>query len=342
MANEVTTKVKTVSMMSVQKDYITNIGKGLEEILGSMSPYQALCGYNILNKINTLLAKEGLSHQSPNVDKQSINDAIKFVIAYQLNTDNNEVFVMIRNQKVKYHDKEDNEKEKWVKAIECKPQYRGVLKIVAAYGRNVKRVYPEQIVREGDDFKYATFRGIEVVPPEWTPKNPEGKILRVIVPIEYNDGYVDYRIAERESVAVNIKAQIKQTLMGLKDKDEANRIAVLTKDKTLDELLSDSLLTPYINETYKGISAEEMLITKLVINATKRVPIEYKSAFAREIYEKTYDNSDVYEKNHMAEQLAENEIRQVEVKEDTGEVLAIEEKPTGKVEEQTLADFMED
>ena len=36
--NELTTKTKTVSMMSLQKDYIANIGKGLESILGSIVP----------------------------------------------------------------------------------------------------------------------------------------------------------------------------------------------------------------------------------------------------------------------------------------------------------------
>ena len=326
--NEITTETKTVSMMSAQKSYIEKIGKGLETIVGSMSTYQALCGYNILNKINTLLATEGLDHRSAKVDKQSINDAIKFVITYQLNTDNNEVFVMIRNKKIKKGDG-----EVWMKVVECKPQYKGQLKIVATYGRNVKKIYPEWIVREGDDFKYATFKGVDVLPPEWTPKNSDGKVIRVVVPIQYNDGFIDYRIAERESVAVNIKAQIKQTLMG-KDKDESMRIQTLMKDKNLDELLSDPTLAPYINETYKGISSEEMMITKLVINATKRVPIEFKTALSRELLEKTYDNSDVYEKSHMATQLADNEKREIEMK--PVEV----DTETGEIESESLAELI--
>lgn len=339
---EITTKVTTVSMMSAQKSYIENISKGLESIIGSMNKYQALCGYNILNKINTLLSAEGLNHSSPNVDKTSINDAIKFVITYQLNTDNNEVFVMIRNKKVKYKDSEGAEKEKWVKVVECKPQYKGQLKIIATYGRGIKKIYPEWIVREGDDFKYATYKGVNVEPPEWTRKDSEGKIVRVVVPIEYEGGFIDYRIAERESIAVNIKAQIKQTLLGVKDKDETARITALMKDKSLDDLLTDSTLAPYINETYKGISSEEMIITKLVINATKRVPIDYKNAFTRELYEKTYDNADVYEKNHMASQLEENEKKQIEIKpidvdDETGEVT----KPE-PVKNKTLDELFEE
>lgn len=326
MGNELTTQTKTVSMMSVQRNYIDNIGKGLESIIGNMTKYQALCGYNVLNKINTALAKDGLDHRSPNVDKTSINDAIKFCVSYELNTDNNEVFVIIRNTKLT---DPATKQDKWVKVIECKPQYRGVLKIVSTFGRNVKTVYPEWIVREGDTFKYSKMVGISIVPPEWERKDSDGRIARVVVPVEYNDGFIDYRIAERESIAVNIKAQINQTLLG-KDKTESARVKTLMKDMSLDELLKNDTLAPYINETYKGISSEEMIITKLVINATKRIPIEFKNAFTRELYEKTYDNADVYKKNHDAEELAANENKQIPVVDDYGEVKQVEEKPKAK------------
>ena len=54
--NELTTQTKTVSMMSAQKSYIKSIGSGMEDLLGKTTNYQALCGYNMLNAINTLLA----------------------------------------------------------------------------------------------------------------------------------------------------------------------------------------------------------------------------------------------------------------------------------------------
>lgn len=322
--NELTTNTKTVSMMSAQKSYIESIGKGLESLIGKATPYQALCGYNILNSINALLQKEGLDHRSPNVDKASINDAIKFAMLYELNTDNKEVFVIVRNTKVG-----KKGEEKWIKKIECKPQYKGQLKIVATLGRNVEKVYPEWIVLEGDDFTYPMMKGVEVVPPTWTKKSSEGKVIRVVVPIKYSDGFIDYRIAERESVATNIKAQIKQTLQG-KDENEAKRIIALMKDYTLDQLLTSHELAPYINETYKGISSEEMIITKLVINATKRVAIEYGSNLKRELIEKTYDNADVYEKSHRSDLLAQNEARQIEIKEANVEEPAPEPEPAKK------------
>lgn len=286
------------SLMQAQTDYVGAIGRGLKAIIGEIDSYQSVCGYNILMAINVALAKEGLNFTSPGVDKETINNAIKYVIFYRLNTDNREVFVIVRNE----NRAKKNESPKWVKVIEVKPQYRGVLKILADYGRDVERVYPEWIVREKDPFKYAYHKGIETIPPEWEQKDVDGKIVRVVVPIKYKDGTVDYRIAERESVATNIKAQIKQSVMYDKDKEV---ILAKIQDMTLDQLLEDKTLAKYINETYTGISKEEMLITKMVLNATKRVQIDYSRCggqLARELNEKTFDNADVYKKQHTAEE----------------------------------------
>ncbi len=295
--NEVTTQVKKPkSLMQTQRDYVSSIGKGLQEIIGNIDNYQAVCGYNILSQINVQLQKEGLTFASPNVDKETINNAIKYVIVYRLNTDNKEVFAIVRNENRAKKDEAPN----WVKVIEVKPQYKGVLKILATYGRNVDKVYPEWIVRENDPFKYQTFKGVDVLPPEWEPHGTEGKVRLVVVPIKYKDGFIDYRIAERESVATNIKAQIKQSVMFRKDKEE---ILAKIQDMKLEELLADKTLAPLINETYTGLSSEEMIITKLVLNAVKRVQIDYSSALARELNEKTFDNSDVYKKGHNAEEV---------------------------------------
>lgn len=341
-SNEVTVKTSAQSLMAAQKQYIDNIGKGMESIIGSMSTYQSLCGYNVLDHINTLLAKEGLKHTSINVDKESLNNAIKFAVVYGLNTDNREVFCIVRNER---RTNPVTKKEYWVKKIEIKPQYKGTIKMISHYGRNVKKVYPEWIVREGDEFTYATFKGVEVVPPTWTPKSADGKVVRVVVPVEYEDGFIDYRIAERESVATNIKAQIKQSLMF--DKEKGAALNELIKDYTLDQLFACEQIKGYINSTYTGLSREEMIITKLVLNATKRVGIDYEKALpthanvARELNEKTFDNADVYVKDHSAKELLEqqetpyeletHEIEEVTSKKDTVSEPAVDDN--GVVEE---------
>lgn len=302
--NEITTKVRQASLMQRQQNYIGSIADGMENIIGKSDDYQRLCGYNILSQINYLLNKEGLDHSSANVDKESINNAIKFAMVYGLNTDNKEIFVILRNAKVNGTP---------VKTVECKPQYLGTLKIIREYGVNVKKVYPTWFVREGDDFTYPTMKGIEQVPPTWTMKNADGKVVRVVVPILFNDGSVEYFIQERESVATNIKAQIKQSVMFDSNKE---RILTLINDMTLDDLLNCDDLKKYINDTYTGISSEEMIKTKLVLNAVKRVAIDYRNAFTRELYEKTYDNANEYVKNHNAQEILEQQQTVLECQDD--------------------------
>ena len=333
---ELTVKTSAKSLMAAQKQYIDSIGKGMESIIGSMSAYQSLCGYNILDHINTLLAKEGLNHLSPKLDKESLNNAIKFAVVYGLNTDNREVFAIVRNEK---RTNPVTHKDYWVKKIEVKPQYKGTISMLNRFGRNVKKVYPEWIVREGDEFTYSTYKGIDIVPPTWTPKSADGKVVRVVVPVQYEDGFVDYRIAERESVAVNIKAQIKQALIG---KDKSAEINELIKDYTLDQLFACEQIKDLINSTYTGLSREEMIITKLVLNATKRVGIDYEKALpqhanvARELDEKTYDNADVYVKNHTAKDLIEQQQTPVEIETNDIEEITTEEVGEKKSHEEPI------
>lgn len=344
MPNEVTTvKSNFKSLSEAQTLYVNSIKNGLNSIIGDVSKYQALCGANILSAINLELAKNGLNHLSKGVDRESINNAIKFAMIYSLNTDNREVFVIIRNEKRQYNDEKGQKQFYYIKKIECKEQYKGRLKILASFGRNVKKVYPEWIVREGDDFKYATFKGIDVIPPEWTPKSQDGKVIRVVVPIQYEDGFVDYRIAERESVATNIKAQIKQNVMY---SDDGDAILTLIKDMTLDELLTNQTIKKYVNDTYTGLSSEEMIITKLVLNATKRVTIDYSNAFVREIAENTFDNADIYQKSHTAKEIIENEKTMIEMNEPEVQEIAYQEAPkaieTPRKEEKEVSSLFND
>ena len=313
---EVTTKAK--SLMQSQQQYVSAIANGLADIIGSCDQEQVVCGYNILNAINEALAKDGLTHNSPDIDKESINNAIKFALVYRLNTDNKEVFVNIRKVNIS---------GVWKKKVEVKTQYKGTLKILQKYGVNVKKVHTVWVVRENDEFIRPRFVGIKKEPPVWTPKG-EGKIVCVCVPVEYNDGDVDYCIAERESVATNLKAQIKNTLLGEKNEVKKNQVLTLIQDMTLDELLKNDTVKEYINDTYTGIMGEEMLITKLTINAIKRVQVDYGNAFKRELIESTYDNAYDYKKKTATEIVDQevpliennNDVPEITVNEETGEV----------------------
>lgn len=335
------TQTNKQSLTKVQTAYIENITKGLQNIVGDLTKYQTMCGYNVLRAINEALAKDNLTMNSDKVDKESVNNAIMFAVVYGLNVDNKEIFVITRNDKKTFKNDEGKEITYYRKKIECRPMYRGQLKIISKFGRDVKKIYPEWIVREGDEFKYPSYKGIEILPPEWTPKSYDGKILRVVVPVEYSDGHIEYRIAERESIATNIKAQIKQSTMFAANKDT---LLAHINNLSLDELLADTEAKKYINDTYTGISADEMIITKLIINATKRIAIDFETAFTRELLENTFDNSDVYVKDHhrtVEEVLPQLEVQDSSVKEfdDNGE-LTVESKTESKVKE--ISDLLDD
>ena len=330
---------QSMSAISSETTYANAIANGLEEIVSKLTKYQKLCGLNVLTAINNELRKENLTFTSPSVDKSTINNALKFAMIYGLNIDNNELYVITRRV---YADKNN-----FYWKIECKPQYRGIIKIVEKYGSKVKRVHPIWIVYEGDEFTFPRHEGIKVIPPIWQPNFVSNKVKLVVVPIEYQKGLIDYRIGTRESVATNLKAQINQTLLGKNDRD---KILAKINKMSLDEMLEDELLRAYISPTYKGISQEEMLITKMIINAVRRVPIDFSTVLSKELYENTYDTSDVYQDNHYAiseqplveEYQKDNGIDDNEISLDKNkELLNLDEEDTEdvKVEDSKIAEM---
>ena len=82
------------------------------------------------------------------------------------------------------------------------------------FGVDVKKVYPVWLVKEGDEFTYPKHRGVEVTPPEWEEKGLSQKVIRVVYPVEMNDGKIEYMIAERESVKGNLFAHVRNNLLG--------------------------------------------------------------------------------------------------------------------------------
>lgn len=331
---EITVAPKFNTVAKAQKSFFAQICEDLGKLKIKYTEYGKECGYNLLMEVGHLLAKEGLQFDDPSIDQASITGCVQYVMKAELNIANKEVFINFRNeeqgeeQEVTKTNHKTNEqytvKEKpWLKRFECKEQYRGRMKLIKKFGVDVKEVFPIWIVREGDDFSYATYKGVEMTPPSWSPKGYTNKVIRVVVPIRYKSGNIEYHIAELESVATNIKAQIKQVLISWKGKDSkhpthtkdnAKKIALLIKDMTLDQLLACDELEKekLINSTYTGISKEEMYITKLTLNATKRVMIDYGSAYINELAEKQYDNSYDYEDKHHAREVIEEQEESIE------------------------------
>lgn len=186
-----------------------------------------------------------------------------------------------------------------------KPQGAGNEKLVRKYGVGIKELKPAWLVRDGDEFSYPSFNGIEMTPPKWTPKSYDKKVIMVVYPLIKQDGSVEFLISTREGIKPNIIAQIRQnTLYAFKDyqtkkvdekkRDEFyNELNKFAEEHTVDELLAEEKYSKYVNPTYtSGGSKESMILRKMKNNALKNYPKEYDSATMRNAVENMWEDKD--------------------------------------------------
>lgn len=186
-----------------------------------------------------------------------------------------------------------------------KPQGAGNEKLVRKYGVGIKELKPAWLVRDGDEFSYPSFNGIEMTPPKWTPKSYDKKVMMVVYPLIKQDGSVEFLISTREGIKPNIIAQIRQnTLYAFKDytthkvdekkRDEFyNELNKFAEEHTVDELLAEEKYSKYVNPTYtSGGSKESMILRKMKNNALKNYPKEYDSATMRNAVENMWEDKD--------------------------------------------------
>lgn len=186
-----------------------------------------------------------------------------------------------------------------------KPQGAGNEKLVRKYGVGIKELKPAWLVRDGDEFSYPSFNGIEMTPPKWTPKSYDKKVMMVVYPLVKQDGSVEYLIATREGIKPNIIAQIRQnTLYAFKDytthkvdekkRDEFyNELNKFAEEHTVDELLAEEKYVKYVNPTYtSGGSKESMILRKMKNNALKNYPKEYDNSIQADAVMNMWEDKD--------------------------------------------------
>lgn len=180
------------------------------------------------------------------------------------------------------------------RTLTIKPQGAGNEKLLRAYGVNVKEVRNAWLIREGDEFSYPSFNGLEMTPPKWTPKSYDGKIIMVVYPVIKNDDSVEYLIATRESIKPNIIAQVRQNSLYSKDKDRIyDEIEKDAENLTVDQLLAKKEWADIINPTYtSGGSKEQMILRKMKNNALKNYPKEYRDAFMADAVKNMFEDND--------------------------------------------------
>lgn len=300
-----------------------------------MSEYQRTVVINAISSINEMLVKEALS--IGDIDQSNITQTLMNVAALQLNAaaTPREVYFIKRNQKNKDGNK--------IQVIEMGIEGDGNDAILSRFGRNVKTVHRHWEVRKGDEFTYPGYAGLEVTPPTWSPKG-KGEVIRVVYPIEYNDGQVEYFISEREDVKSNLLAHMYNNLMWDNKKVEKKvKIKEFAENHSLDEILNNEEMQTLgsISPAWKEPqSREAMIVRKMRNRIVKKIPKDFSNAYVQSVVESVEDDfaARQYSRKEaeVIEEINENANKEVfdpeppkSIDTDTGEIKESEED-TGK------------
>ena len=267
-----------------QEYYMAEIGTIANNNKVSLDAEQVTCGNNMISAMFNQAAKAGASLNS--FDRNEIIQILQKATMLRLNVaaEPHECYLITRNQKVG---------DSWVKKFEFGIEGDGNDKLLRKYGVDVKKVHKFWVVRENDEFTYPSFNGLEITPPTWKPKDYYGKAVRVVYPIEKTDGTIEWNIAEREEVKINLLAHINQNVMKNKDYTDAARAKLTERiaNMTLYELFAEECLKIMSPAWASPHSRESMILRKMRNNATRRYPKEFSSAFQELTYTETIDET---------------------------------------------------
>lgn len=310
MSNTENTKKSeyTTMLVNANDTFLGMIERQMEGHNIQMNEYSKTCVINAIGSINDLLATNGLSFNSKELDTSTLTTALITAATLQLNAKaaNREIYFQIRNKKLK-----ENGADVWKKQIEWGIEGDGWDALISRFGRNIKKVYPHWLVRSGDKYIPPKHRGLDVTPPEWE-ETGEGEVVRVVYPILYQDNTVHFYTCEKNEALKNLYAHINNNLMNetfgiCKDRfsakpDELKQIAekkkdILGKVRSLGwGALDDEELSPYISPSWTEYhSRESMIIRKMRNRICKSIPKDFGSAYESDVYNRASD--EVYAEN---------------------------------------------
>ena len=288
----------------------------LEERGVTFDDYSKQCVIAAMGAIYSMLHNQGLGPSD--VNSSNLQSTLLTVAALKLNANAvpREVYFQIRSVNASGKNQPDN----WEKQIEMGIEGDGNDALTAKFGRGVKTIHPYWAVRSCDQFSYGKRVGLNVEPPTWEPSG-QGEVVRVVYPIEYQDGHVEYMVGERADVLRNLYAHISNNLMNetfgiCKSRYEATpaqkkqiqdkKAEIMDKAKSLgdlDMILDDKDLQPYISPAWsEPQSRESMIIRKMRNNVMKKIPKDFGNPVVAQEYRMLDDV--VYQKVH--EEIAEN------------------------------------
>lgn len=290
------TQEKSNPLINAQNHFIQGVTNSLQTLNINADTYQKMCGLNVITKMFDLAAKEGKTLSQ--FDQKEIIAIVQYAMALRLNCSAfpSECYVIIR----KAVDKDKN----WTQHFEFNIQGDGNDAILRNFGVDVKTIHPYWVVREDDEFENPYYEGIAVVPPKWKPKNYHSKIIKIVYPIEFKNGRIEYFIADRENVAENLKAHLSNNLMKEKTLSDTAKEKLIEKfsPMTLEELLNDKELRVYMSPSWKSAHAvENMILRKMRNNATKKLPKDFGNPFIASLYNETIDDYEQYRQKEVAD-----------------------------------------
>lgn len=309
------------TLTKVQNYYMNEIEKQFDDHEIALNDYQKTCLRNAIMSIYNVLNAAKLNFGSPELDKSSLTAVLQQVAAFELNAAAMPREIYFKVESYKTGD------DKWAKRLAAAIEGDGNDKLLRKFGQNIDEVGSPWLVRENDEFSFPKYIGFDVTPPTWSPSG-KGKVIRVVYPIRLKTGGFQYLMAERDDVKPNLLAHINNNMLnetfGIaqsrykasqaeKEKIDAKKreLMALTVNKTLDEILDDTTLAPWISVAWREPQSKEaMIVRKMRNNAVKNYPKEFSNAFITEVY--ANNDSDVKELQETIDSTPKKTIRVID------------------------------
>lgn len=350
MAGNNLQQVKKETRLATSHNIINAIEKYSQARALELDDYQKICGINALNYIANLV-----DDISTDLDRNNVTTVVQDIMFLRLNVANGEIALIKRYNK--------GGKDK----VEFQVMGHGNDTLLREFGVNVKKVHEAWLIRENDTYEPQQFVGIKKTEPKWIKgsgtKVQRGKLVRVVYPVELEDGEVIYLEGEREDVKISLIAQAKQNMMKAKDKKKAEELLREMETVDLDTLIENpewrdkeieviqwdnknnkwgTGSTKIFNDTYTGFSRENMIERKMRNHAIRKYPKKLDNQFVREAHERTFE-----EERHDKEYVIEHEedLKQVELAREqmtnAGSV-EVQDNIQENIQEDTIPNIVED
>lgn len=349
-------------MAEVKKEFTTALSQWSNEITGLIARDYEACGvkfddYSKQCALEAMTAIFNLVKNSPklkdmnSLDTSNLRGIVERCASLKLNANAypRECYFQLRNVKVG---------DGWQQIVEMGIEGAGYDSLLSNYGKDVDRVYPYWVVKEGDTYIPPKHKGIEVTPPEWEENGLSERAVRVVYPVKLTDGTITYLIAEREGVRVNLLAHVKQNMMNetfgvCADRYKATdkQLAEIKENKeevlnalrdceTVDDMLKCEIARRFISGAWLD-TPESMIQRKMCNNATRKFPKNY-DPMARQAQ---LEMDEVYQEVQEEIEVHANSVPFEAIEEKPGPPTIPKEKEKEKepveVEgEQELPDFM--